>query len=141
MINKYLFIAAIFCIPFLIGNSFSQSGPIYSADSDPIGKITNDGDILGSNGILLGSLSKSGIIYSADSDPIGRITNDGDILGSNGILLGSLSKSGIIYSADSDPIGRVTNDGDILGSNGILIATAPDPQVGALMLLHVINLH
>lgn len=73
MINKYLFIAAIFCIPFLIGNSFSQSGPIYSADSDPIGKITNDGDIL--------------------------------------------------------------------GSNGILIATAPDPQVGALMLLHVINLH
>ncbi|GBQ08860.1 5-fold beta-flower protein [Saccharibacter floricola] len=140
MINKYLLIATIFCIPFLSGNSFSKPGPIYDTSSTPMGYFDKNSNITGRNGSSLGKIGPGGVVYDTSNTPLGQIDAGGNITGQNGNSLGRIGPGGVVYDTSNTPLGQVDGSGYVTKEGEGSIAQVPDPKIGALMLLHVINL-
>ncbi|GBQ08861.1 hypothetical protein [Saccharibacter floricola] len=140
MIRKHYVLTLLVVTFFTIGTPLAQPGTIYAPGETPIGRFSSDGTITGSNGVFLGTLNDAGTIYAPGETPIGRFSSGGTITGSNGNFLGTLDDSGTIYAPGNTPIGRVDRNGYVTGKGGIYVGQVPDPRIGALMVLHVINM-
>lgn len=139
MNNKKFFAFLLLIFPFTKGVSLAQSGPIYDASNNPIGYFSGDGTVTGSNGCSVGKIDNSGTIFNSQSQIIGKIYGNGSISGSNDGVSGQITDNGTIFDGSNNIIGIAHSNGDVTGSNGGFVIKSPDPRVGALLLLKIIN--